>query len=167
MAAVIRSGQAEGLQLSEDVYRGRRAARSDTVTWVVLLIIMAAIAAGVFGRGPVSHATARSRAGLLELDHERFERYGAFTRLTLRIVRSATPVEVIVSTDYLDAVHLQRIVPAPVSERRVPGGVAYQFAGQDVPVSIQFDIQPMRRGRIHGSLTTAGDALAWWHFIYP
>ena len=157
------------LQLTRDRHDPHPSSFLAKVTLAILLLIMAAALAGVFGRGALSHTAARSPSGRLELRYERFARFGASLRLSVTVTTASgvTP-ELVISSAYLDAVHVTRIMPAPVRERQVPGGVAYEFAWSGAgPLQVDIDLQPIRRYRVGGALVAGGEQVDWWQFVYP
>ena len=160
---------AEDLQLNEARPGQRRYARGETLTLILLLIVMAATGLGVFGRGLLSTSTVTSTSGQVSVQFERFERYGALTRVRIDIQpQTRSELDIEVSSDYLQAIHLQDITPRPASERVTSERVVYTFATRETgPLTIHFDFQPMRRGRIDATLAVNGEHVRWWHFIYP
>jgi hypothetical protein len=166
---VVAQAEAD-LQLTGDPAVGRRWRRwrhLDRITVVALLLIMAATVAGLFGGGPLSYGRAHMPSGRADVTYERFGRFGASMRTTVQLLPDESAA-IVLSNDYLDGMHIQRIVPEPAETRAVPGGVEYVFAHTaGTPLTIHLDVQPNRRGAIDGSVTANGERLTWRHFIYP
>jgi hypothetical protein len=147
---------------------GPRRAPHDRVTLAVLIVILMATAAGLFGDGPVSHRRTQTPSGVVGLTYDRFGRFGAALRVTIDIQTTGSPTSVVIADDYLSGVRIDGIVPRPEAVRATSGGVEYLFAhAPGTPLTIHLEVQSIRRGVINGALAAGGERLTWWHFIYP
>ena len=66
---------ANELAVGEDLDFQRKWWRFEKIVWVLFLIIVLLDIAGVFGRGPVAKAHARTSRGLMTIDYQRIERF--------------------------------------------------------------------------------------------
>lgn len=71
--------------IREDVRVQRRVWALERIGWYVLLAVVIAALAGVFGNGPVSHRTVTSTDGRVEVEYARFSRNGAAEHVDIRV----------------------------------------------------------------------------------
>ena len=86
-----------------------------------------------------------------------------------RMTRFEEGLEVIVSLLTGTIVTLvASIVPAPIEEQPVEGGVRFRFAATPSrTLEVHFDVQPVRRFSVRGTLRSAADAVTFSQFVYP
>lgn len=154
------------LQVRQDLGFQRREWRSSRLLWTVVLALMAATALGLFGRGLLSRA--EDASGALRIEYERFARYGAAIRLTVHLAQAGAPRELVLDYGYLRAMHVSSIVPAPIAEQPAEGGVLFRFApSSSRTLEVQFDMQPVRRFNVRGTIQSGSQAITFWQFVYP
>lgn len=164
----LMTGPGADLQLTGDPVEPRTSRRLDRLTLAVLLLIMTATAAGLFGDGPLSESRALTPAARAQVVYERFARFGATIRTTVHLAPGDSSASIILAAEYLHSIQIESIVPEPVAARAVPEGVEYVFAQKaGAPLTIHLDIHAIRRGIIDAALATGGERVAWRHFIYP
>jgi hypothetical protein len=104
---------------------------------------------GVFGRGPIANATARSPDGKMTVQYERIERYGAPSMLRIEFARSAIhdgKVQLWVGETLIKSLGAQRIIPQPEQSSVGEGGVTYLFPASGAPASVTFALEPTMPG---------------------
>jgi hypothetical protein len=140
----------------------------EQVTLIVLLLIMAAMVAGLFGDGPLSQTRVLTPSAGVEVSYERFARFGATMRTSINVSCRGPSTAIVLSARYLESIQVENIVPEPAAVRAVADGVEYVFAHTPgTRVRIHFAMHAIERGDIEGALTTGGERAAWRHFIYP
>jgi len=130
---------------------------------VVMVTVVLAGALGVFGFGPLSSTTA-AREGI-EVTYDRFARNGA--PLALEITTTGT--QVWINEALVDAVQVDRVVPAPAREQRSADGTTFVFdapAGERIRVTFALtgDTVGLVRGQVGAS---AGDTAPVPVIFYP
>lgn len=161
------------LQIDQDERFQRRKWRIQRLSWVVMLLLLAAALAGAFGDGPLSRVSAGDPAAL-HAEYQRFVRHHAAAQLRLRIGERALGADgelhLAVSRDYLQAFRIERITPEP---QRVAGGAdelvfVFLLAPGVRSLDVTFELQPGPPGNHSGNIR-AGDraSLHLSSFTYP
>jgi hypothetical protein len=156
------SGQ---FQIDEDLKFQRREWKIQRVGWVTMALVIIAALLGVFGAGPLSSATIE-REGL-RLEHERFGRLQRDTELRFTIAGTGGPVLLLIGSEYLDRVMIERITPEPGKVEAVSDGVVFQFVLQG-PAAVTFHLTPKKFGLASGKVRLGQAApITLTQFIYP
>jgi hypothetical protein len=138
--------------------------------WSVMALIVAGGLVGLFGSGPLAHATA-GRRGSVWLEYERFARLEGLHRLTVHLDDDAGPEaerEVALTKDYLEAVTIEHIDPEPVHVTATADALVYRFAiARQHRVAIRFDVRTSRFGSLHGTVRSGNAAVAFRQLVYP
>ena len=133
---------------------------------VFMVLFVAAGLAGLLGRGPFSHRTSTVPGADLAVDYEPITRVQTSTQITLHVRNdTANPtVKITVSTQLVEPMGLERILPQPVSEQTEGDGMTLTFA---VPPGtqdghIRFIVQPAGIGPVRLSANIAGHPAVHW-----
>jgi hypothetical protein len=126
--------------------------------WALSLVVLAAML-GLFGKGLLSGGEARNAPGSLRVRYERFARVGASNRITLDLppAQSSDSVLLHLNRRYFDSVRIETVTPGPAGIDVGPDEVVFRFstaATGRTPVSIVFDVEPLRAGRLPAVLRT-------------
>jgi hypothetical protein len=149
----------KGLEIDEDIAFQRREWRWQRIgRWILTaLVLMAAL--GLFGNGPLSHATAGSADDAIRMEFERFIRVGATDRMVLHVRLEAgpgaAPIEVRLARAYFDGVRIHAITPPPLGIEVGPADVVVRFArptGITGTATIVFEVEPLGIGRLRGTV---------------
>lgn len=140
--------------------------RTHRVAVVVMALVVFGGAFGLFGFGPLASATRHGDG--FTVTYERFARNGAPLQMTVEQVRPG-PLRVWIGDAFLDAMQVERVVPAAATERRTMAGATFGFAGSGaaggtVAFNLTGDHVGMVRARVGRSPT---DAVAIWILLYP
>jgi hypothetical protein len=136
------------------------------VAIVAMTLVVLGGALGVFGFGPL--ASAARRGDGFTVTYERFARNGAPLEVTVEQDRPG-PQRVWVDDAVLEALQLERVVPAAATEQRTTAGATFSFdgsgaAGRTATFELTGDDVGVVRGRIGRSPT---DAVPIWILLYP
>src|SRR5437764_156048 len=104
--------------------------RFERVIWIVLIVFIVLSAAGLFGRGPLAKAHARSPDGSLDITYERIERFGAPSVMRIRYSPAAVQngfLPLWVSDALIKGLGAQRVVPQPAKAALENNGISYSF----------------------------------------
>jgi hypothetical protein len=139
--------------------------------WVLLWALLAAAAAGLFGRGPLAQAHVIAAAGW-RVDFERFARKHTPTQVVVMIPPTAggsDTTSLWLDRGYADAVEFQQILPEPVGEAVSSDRLVYRFLiDGSRPVRFVFEVEPERTGRLRGRLgLVGGDSVSFTQLVYP
>lgn len=152
----------------------RREWRVQRVGWVLMLAVTLAAAAGLFGVGPISDATAGAEGSALHVRYDRFTRMKAPTALEVFV--TAGPADegeaaVWFDRDFLSRLRVQAIVPEPQDVSVSPDRVTYTFlvdADTAGVLQVTFHVKPEHFGRHGGRMgVPGGPEVELSQFVYP
>jgi hypothetical protein len=157
------------LDVEKDYGFQRRAWVAERIGWSLMALVLAAAAAGAFGRGFLSNA--RAGAGSLELEYERCVRLQAPTELRVRLPPRASQraIELSVPRSYWEGISVKEVLPPADAVQLLGDEFLYRFlvepgAGD---VQILFRIEPQRMGTQSGWLAADGESVAFRQFVLP
>ena len=161
------------IEIGEDLDFQRRSWTVQRAGWVVMVLIVAAALAGVFGGGPVSDARAGD-ANLLTINYQRFVRLESPEKITFNVGRAAarggSSVDVWIDRAWLSKHDVNSIVPEPSETRVTQDRVIYHFDvdSTGVPSRIEFDLETKAMGLLKGRAGIAGgNPVTFNQLAYP
>jgi hypothetical protein len=154
-----------GLQIEDDIAFRRREWRMERAGWAALALFVGAAAAGAFGGGPLSRASAVDASGHLVIRYERFVRASAPTELRLQISPAAAhdgEVHLWAEPAYFQNIEISSVVPEPARvEQRGPHLVyAFPVTHSVAPFEISLRVKPTTAGRHSGQFGVSGESAA-------
>lgn len=164
------------LQIEQDLKFQQRDWRLQRAGWALMALILLLAAGGLFGRGPLAHASAGDAASGLTIRYERIERRHADSSVRIEVAAPAAPanepLRLIVDSTWLENAGVQQILPAPSTTQIAGSRVVYLFersdAGDGAPTRITLQLQPEAFGRIHGRIGLQdGPQLELTQFVLP
>lgn len=167
-----------GLDIEQDLRSQRGEWLVQRISWAVMVLLVLAGLAGVFGSGPMSSATASSPDGSVSVDYGRFARFKSPEKLRVTVRPEAASKEdaskrvlrVQLSSDYLKGVQIQRIVPEPDAVQIGEQWTVFLFPllEASAPATVTVYLKADAIGRLKGQVK-AGNAQAVTinQFIYP
>lgn len=156
-----------GPEVAENEGFQRREWAVERTAWVFFTIVLLAAALGLFGGGPLSHATAN--AGGVQLDYERFARRAHAFDMTLRLDSAQdASVTVELGNEFLTAFDIEEITPRPAREIATPDATRFEFAtAPGSPVLFKLRVIPSGFGRRAGTVFAAGADVPYSILVYP
>ena len=135
------------IELEDDEKHHIRAWKIKRVSWVLMLLTVAAAGAGFLGPGPYSKTTVQGPAGLA-LRYERIARYNAPAHFQLTIPAGREDVELSINSSFLEKVDVERIEPEPTEMRLEGDKHRWVFAREAAPggSEIKISFRPERFG---------------------
>ena len=135
---------------------------------MALVLLLALI--GLFGRGPLSEARVQGQG--MRIEYERFVHASAPTTLHLFIVPAGGHAELVVNRDYLEAMPVEHIRPAPRRTEARGDTLTFEFdANGPGEAQIAMDLRPRTAGRPAAQFQQtpglAAPALRFRQFVYP
>ena len=165
--AAPRSSAWPDLQLCENLPQQRLEWTIQRVAWIFLYALLAAIACGLMGQGPLARARAGS-ADTAELEYQRFRTAKSSTDLTFTLAAVSGEARLHLSGDYLRQVDIKQVSPEPVRTIARPDGLVFVFAVESRQrVQVRLSIEPQSPGLLEGWFAAAGDKQHFRQFIYP
>jgi len=160
-----------GIELDEDPQFERRYWKAQRVGWVVLALLLALAALGLFGEGYLSRASVRGQG--VTVEYSRFARRDALSVLTIRVPASAAQageVQIAFNADYVSRLSWQSITPTPQRVDAAAKWVTFHFAASPQPGSLAFIFEAKHRqpGHPHVRVSVPGfPTLEFWQLVYP
>ncbi len=162
-----------GTEIGDDPHFEAKWARFARVIWVLLAIFTVLGGAGVFGKGPLAHATATTPAGALAVKYDRFARYETPSTLRLSVAPTAAVqdgiLRIFVSQSIAGTLDAQRTNPRPFATVLSDGGEILEFkAVPDSTRAVKLTQTFTRFGTLRGTIAVPGQAGVSIHqVIYP
>lgn len=157
--------------LESDAFQ-RKEWRFQTVSRVVLGVVLVAAAGGFFGTGPLSGTEAGDDAGTITVRYERFVRHQGQAELTVSLGAGAvdgSSATLFLSRSLVDEMDIQNIDPQPASARSTEDGVFYTFeADVDSPPVVSVAYRPDGLGPVRGTVRAgSGEPVTIRQFAHP
>jgi len=141
------------------------------VAWVILTLLLVAVALGLFGRGgPLSTVAMRSEDGRFRVEYERFLRHHSQDMLRVSLEKAtAAAVRVRMDGNYMKHIQIERVTPEPEREIGADGAVTYVFHSRpESAFEASFYFTPEKHGRLGGWIALDdGPRQSITQFVYP
>lgn len=170
---MARTHEKRELQLEQDIEYERRTWVVQRIGWVVMLFVILAALAGLFGSGPVSNAQTAAPDGSLQLEYQRFGHYKSPESLRLKVranVNGGDELRIRIGTDYLNSVQVERVSPQPDRTEVAGDWITYVFpvAKSGEATTVTFHVKNEKVGPIAGWVSVeGGQRAAFKRFVYP
>jgi hypothetical protein len=162
------SSNRPGLEVHEDLAFQYKLWRVAAISWTVVLCVLVAAGAGLFGNGPFSRAV-ETGDGATVL-YERIARNHSLTKIEFNIERGSgvEPLRVSINKSFFQKVELRRVDPEPVRVEDGGSHLTYVFSTTAPIATIYFRYLPDGWGKIPIEFRiTGGPALSFSQFVYP
>jgi hypothetical protein len=162
-----------GAEIGDDPRFENTWSRFARINWVLLAIFTVLGGAGLFGKGPLAHASVGTPTGPLYVKYERYARYQTPSILHLSMTPAATvhdgTVRIFISQPIVEAINPQKIDPQPSASVLSQGGEILEFKakpGSALTVELVETFQ--RFGTLRGHIALVGQTdLAIRQIVYP
>jgi hypothetical protein len=170
MSGMQRVGE---LEIDQDLGFQQRMWTAQRVGWATMAVITLAALIGLLGPGPLSKAAAGEKAGPLQVEYQRFERFSKPTTLRVTVASEAAAggeVRLWLDRQYAEAFQVQHVTPPPDRVEAASDRLTYVF---DVPqpgqaVTIVFDLEAEKSGLLRGRMgLDTGPAFNFSQMVYP
>jgi hypothetical protein len=145
--------------VGEDLQFQRRWWKFEGIMWWIITAVLLLNFAGVFGRGPLSHAQMSNDA--MDVKYERVERTGTPAILKMEFNSAALhagKVKMHVSQSLVEELGAQRVVPSPLESAVGGGGITYTFSAEQAPGAVEFALRPPKPGVYYFTIQVAGSS---------
>ena len=166
-------GRVGDLEIREDHDFQRCTWKLQRYLWAGMAALLGLALLGLFGSGPLSHATAGPEGGPFHLKYERFAGFRSPTTLEIHLGPAKAPRPRSSSCwakPIWTRVQIERIEPEPERVLAGPDGSTFVFLRKDSerPTRVRIHLKPERRGLISGQLRLEdGPSLGFRQLIYP
>jgi hypothetical protein len=133
----------------------RRWRRVQRVGRVLVGVFLLAAVAGIFGTGPLAHATASAPGGSFSVDYDRFLRTTQSSQLTISATPSGHSSQIAIDAAYTNATQLSDVTPQPDSETATGGRIVFSYQGSR-PAQVAIDVLPQTIGVHRASIWVDG-----------
>ncbi|HEY3189495.1 MAG TPA: hypothetical protein VGJ70_18555 [Solirubrobacteraceae bacterium] len=158
--------QARSLEIDEALDFQQRFARIQRVLAAAGPLLLLAAVVGVFGTGPLAHATATGSGGL-RVEYDRFVRAEASTSVVVTVPAGKGNTNVAVDNGYLDKTEVGSVAPEPSSVTALPDRVLYTV-DLSPPAKVHFDVTPQQAGVRHVTIWAGGGRrVRFTQIVYP
>ncbi len=146
--------------------------RAERAGRVVMVLFIAAGLAGLLGHGPLSHHTTKSAESGLAVDFEPIARSNAATQVTFHIDNPTEQptLDLFISTNVVEPMGLQRVVPDPIRSRLVKNGIVLTVGvptgTQDAELRLMMMPDTMGPNQLEARLEDHAP-IKWTQFIVP
>ena len=139
------------------------------IAWGLLILIIVAGLAGLFGNGPLSKQTMATASGTIEID--RFARRSASEEWRIRPIQAAqegSQLALRISSAFLECYEITAIVPEPASTTLDGSDVVFMFDASAARGTVAFHVEPERIGLADGSFVlNDSKPMLIRQFVYP
>jgi hypothetical protein len=144
----------------------RREWLAQRIAWVLLILIILAGLAGLFGSGPLSKRSIATASGTIEVD--RFARRRASDEWLIRAIQDDSQLALRISASFLERYEIRAIVPEPASARVDGSDVVFVFDAAAARGTVAFHVEPEAIGLSEGSFVlNDSEPLLIRQFVYP
>lgn len=156
-----------GLEVTQDLAFQKRAWQVERAAWVVIGVTLAVAALGLFGGSGPLMATTLSGGGSIEIDYDRFARFGAPTFLEFELGAGDSTRNVAVSRSWLADYAIDGVLPQPESTTALPDRYVFTFdAGSTGKARLL--LTPREAGRQRATIwSDEGDRIEFTQIVYP
>ena len=154
------------LEISHEPGFYRRQLVVQRIARVIGVLLFLAAIAGLFGEGPIAHASRSSSDGSLSVEYDRFVRTAASTFLKIKVSKGTGNTNVAISKNYLDKMNIGQISPNPSNVTQLPDRTVFTIS-QRPPAEVDIYIVPQKIGLHGGTIWTLSGKVSIHQFVYP
>lgn len=138
--------------------------------WGVILLLLAAAVAGVFGSGPLSTSQAGEEQGAFRVEYERFWRVKSPTpvRVHLRAPGGEREARIWIDRAYLSDARIEQMLPQPSKVELSGDRLTFFFAATGSGMlEVVFHLQFEKPGTVRARFGATGSPVSFRQFIFP
>ena len=153
------------LDIHQDLDFQRRWHTVQRVGRVIFVLLLAAAVAGVFGTGPVSHASASGPA--FSVTYDRFLRTTQSSSLQVSpSTQHGGGGTIAVASAYADAIDVSDVTPQPDSETATADRILLSYQ-QRLPAQVKIGVFPQTIGVHRATIWVRGQPLSFRQVVWP
>ena len=160
---------AEGgsLEIRQDLDFQRRWHTVQRVGRAVLVLLFVAAVVGIFGTGPLSHASADAPGGAFSVSYDRFVRTTQSSSLQVSpSTAQGGGGTIAVASSYADAIDVGNVTPQPDSETATSDRIVLSYQ-QRLPAQVQISVFPQTIGVHRATIWVRGRPLSFHQVVWP
>jgi hypothetical protein len=152
------------LEIRQDLDFQRRVGMFQGVGRIVFVLLFVAAIIGVFGTGPLAHATASGPG--FQVDYDRFLRSTQSSSLQVSPNVGQGGGEIAVASSYLNSIDVSDVSPQPDSETAQQDRIVFSYQNR-LPAQVQIGIFPRTIGIHRATIWVRGRPLSFRQVVYP
>jgi hypothetical protein len=142
------------LEIQQDFDFQRRWGAFQRVGLIAFLLFFAAAVAGVFGTGPIAHATATAPGGSFSVDYDRFLRTTQSSSLQVSpSTQQGGGGDIAIASSYANAIQVGNVTPQPDSETATGDRIVLSYQSR-LPAQVEIGVAPQTIG-VHRPSTSS------------
>ncbi len=150
--------------MAEDFYAFQKKEwKAFRVFWMLMGLILAGAALGLFGRGLLSDKTYTANG--VQFEYNKFMRVEKGTELLITVGDLGQEAKISINNDYIRKVRIDQIIPEPVSVEIKDNTLIYTFNSIQQGL-ITFYLVPMKMGSQHLEVSVGNAQMTANQFIY-
>ena len=155
------------LQIRQDLDFQRRWTIVQRVGFVVFLLMFAAAVVGIFGTGPLAHATATGPGGAFSVEYDRFVRTAQSSSLQVSpSTQQGGGGDIAVASSYANAIDVTDVTPQPDSETATSGRIVLSYQSR-LPAQVQIGLAPKTVGVHRATIWVRGRRVSFRQVVWP
>ena len=155
------------LQIQQDLDFQRRWHGVQRVGRIVFVLLFVAAVVGVFGTGPIAHATAQGAGGSFSVDYDRFLRTTQSSALQVSpSTQQGGGGDIALATSYTDAIDLSEVTPQPDSETATSNRIVLSYQDR-LPAQVEINVAPQTIGVHRATLWVRGRPVSFRQVVWP
>lgn len=155
------------LEIQQDFDFQRRWGAFQRVGLIAFLLFFAAAVAGVFGTGPIAHATATAPGGSFSVDYDRFLRTTQSSSLQVSpSTQQGGGGDIAIASSYANAIQVGNVTPQPDSETATGDRIVLSYQSR-LPAQVEIGVAPQTIGVHRGTIWVRGRPLAFRQVVWP
>ena len=158
------------IEIEEDAAYQKRFHKAQRVSWAMMGVAVLLALAGLLGPGLSGTNGSESPDGTVRTEYNWTIYYQKDSEMTVKVkTTEGGALSVWVSRDYLESVYIKQMVPRPEEVVAAPGRIYYVFrldeSVRELEINLYF--QPLRVGRLSGSIGNGSSAAEFSQFVFP
>jgi hypothetical protein len=153
-----------GLEIEQDLDFQRRQGVFQRIGRIVFVLLLVAAILGIFGTGPLAHATASGPG--FQVDYDRFLRSTQTSALQVSPQVGQGGGDIAVASSYDRSIDVSNVSPQPDSETAQQDRIVFSYQNR-LPAQVQISVFPRTIGIHRATIWVRGRPMSFRQVIYP
>lgn len=158
------------IEIEEDAAYQRRFHKAQRLAWALMAVAVLLALAGLIGPGLSGTDESASPDRTVRTEYNGTIYYQKDSEMTVKVkATEGGMLSIWISRDYLESVYIKQMLPRPEEVVAAPGRIYYGFRldGRARELEINLYFQPLRVGKLSGSIGYGGSAAEFSQFVFP
>ncbi|CAG1064966.1 hypothetical protein BAC1_00539 [uncultured bacterium] len=158
------------IEIEEDAAYQRRFHKAQRVSWALMSLAVLLALAGLAGPGLSGTDESESPDRAVKTEYNGTVFHQKDSEMTIKVKTSeGGRLSVWISRDYLESVYMKQMLPRPEEVIAAEGKIYFGFrldgSARELEISLYF--QPLRVGRLSGSIGSGKSTVEFSQFVFP